>query len=443
MNLFYLLIELFATVTEGAVVFSVSSSMSSKRYGKRKHMLLIIAATVIYTALITYLNHLNTFSFITIAVAIAFSFAVVSLLSSGSLLLKAASIMITWFFMHTLDYTLSYILIMVMGRSLDISKGVELILSLGTMRTVYLLILKTIQIVIFSVCAKLYPKLRLLDKRSLSLLLVITTFAYLIVSVLTSIIFNDSVLILQLAVIISHIFIIVSIVLSIFTVSFNARHQKSKRDIELMMMANTMMEKNFREQNNSQNIIRQQVHDFKNHIRTISGMSEVDSAVREYTDNLLAQSYEQVAMCHSGNDIIDSIINCKYADALKSGINFTHRISLSSKLNISSVDICAILANQLDNALEACEQIEDISKRYIKAEIYQKESFVFFKVINSCEKNPFDEKHELKSSKLSSSGIHGYGVKNIIETAQRNGGTVKNEYNNGEFVSVVMVLNNK
>ena len=130
MSVFYQFMELFATFVEGLIVLSVSSSMCKKRYYKNKHIFLILIFTVIYTALITYMNTLQTFSFATITVAILYSFVINYLLAKGSILLRATSTMLTWFFVHALDYTLSYSLIMIMGKSINIFDGIPLIFCL-------------------------------------------------------------------------------------------------------------------------------------------------------------------------------------------------------------------------------------------------------------------------------------------------------------------------
>ena len=162
---------------------------------------------------------------------------------------------------------------------------------------------------------------------------------------------------------------------------------------------------------------------------------------KKYTKELLETSYQQAQNCHSGNEIIDSIINCKMNEATNQNIEFNHKILLNTKLNISFVDICAILANQIDNALEACAKISIDKERSVKVQIWQKESFVFFKVINTVDKNPFDSLNNLKSTKDNSDTMHGLGIKNIRETAAKYDGFLKNNYIDGYFISLVMVSN--
>lgn len=443
MNVFYQFFELFATFTEGLLVLSVSSSMCGKKYKTKTHYILVLLFTVIYTALIAYMNTLEAFSFATITVAVLYSFAVLYIISSGNLLLKATSTMITWFFMQALDYTVCYSLIMIVGRTLILSDGVALLMSHSWARILFALIVRFLQIAIFLLFRKLYSKLKTLDNKNMLSLFLMSTISFVLMQGLTALILTDSIITLQITVVFSFIFIVFSLISVIAAVYINSKYQKEKHESELMSLSNEMMERNFAELQNSQNAIHQQVHDFKNHIRTISGLIDSDVEAKKYIEELLSVSYTQAQFCHCGNSVIDSIINCKVTDAKVHNIPFTHHITLTSPLYLSSADICAILANQIDNALEACAKIQDADKRFIKVEIWQKESFVFFQVTNATLENPFNRNHELVSTKTDKDGLHGFGIKNISRAVSAYGGILKNDYKDGQFISIAMVPNNK
>lgn len=443
MNWFYQFFELFTTFTEGLIVLSVSSSMCEKKHKNSTHNLLVLLFTVIYTALITYMNTLQTFSFATISVAVLYSFAVLFILSSGKFLIKAVSTMLIWFFMHALDYTVAYSIIMIVGKTIILSEGFELLMSHGWIRILFAVVARFLQITIFFVFRKLYPKLKILDNKNMFSLFIMSTISFVLMQGVTALTLTDSIKMMQIVVVFSFIFIILCLIAVIVAIYINSNHQKEKRESELMSLSNEMMERNFAELQNSQNTIHQQVHDFKNHIITINGMIDSDVSAKKYIEDLLAVSYAQAQYCHSNNDVINSIINCKVIDAKAQNIPFEHRVNLSDTLHLSSVDICAILANQIDNALEACDKIPDTDKRFVRVEIWQKEGFVFFKVINTTLANPFNSKHKLVSTKSNKGGLHGFGIKNISRAVSVYGGILKNDYKDGQFISIAMVPNNE
>lgn len=434
--------ELFATFTEGAIAISVASSMAKKRYIGKKHILLVLLFTIIETTLVTFLNTLQSFSYVTIGIALIYTFFIVAILSNGNIMLKLTSVILIWVFIYSIDYVLAYGLLMIIGKSVDVSNGLSLILTPGILRTVFLATDKLTQVIIFASCRKLYPKLQLLNNKNMRFLFVIASLSYVIMQILTALTITDSLLTIQVTVIFTTFFIVLTLIATIFAIAISAKHQNEKRIVELMKLSSQMLEKNYSEIHNSHEIIRQQVHDFKNHLRTINGMSDSDSAVKEYTQNLLESSYSFAKLCHCGNDIIDSIINCKEAEAKEKNITFDYCISLSSPLNIESIDICAILANQIDNAIEACEKIETANNREISIYISQKESFLLFRVQNTVKENPFNKKNELLTSKKNYDGLHGFGIRIIRETAKKYNGTSENRYEDGQFISSVMLLNN-
>ena len=66
-----------------------------------------------------------------------------------------------------------------------------------------------------------------------------------------------------------------------------------------------------------------------------------------------------------------------------------------------------------------------------------KDRFLFLMVKNSCSSDPFDEQGALPSSKTDSG--HGWGLKNIEQTAQKYGGRMQISWEDKTFVSVVML----
>ncbi|MGN0447567.1 MAG: sensor histidine kinase [Acutalibacteraceae bacterium] len=433
MEMFYKIVEWFSVFAEGFIVFAVSCCMCGKRCKNGKHISMLIAFSCIYTLLVTSIGNFTEHMGLVLLVAACYSFAVNFALSSGGILLRCASLTTTWFFLHALDYVLTYGF-MFIEEKLNVSVTGHMVLIVA---------LEMIKIIIFCLMWKIYPLFSDLGRKYLGLILAISSGAYALMYGFAGIIMSESVVAVQVTSFFSILFIVVSLIATVFAVTVKTGYEKEKRETELMAMTNSMLEKNFHEVESSHSTIRQQVHDFKNHLLTLRGMLEKDGKAKEYIDELLQVSYEQAQYSLCGNRVIDSIINCKIAEAKRLGINFTHRVLLSSELYISSVDICAVLANQIDNAVEACAKLSDSEEKKIKVEIWQKESFVFFKVTNTCLENPFNSKKELVSTKNDPTGLHGYGVKNIKKTAESYGGTVKSEYVDGVFISVAMIPNNK
>ncbi len=109
----------------------------------------------------------------------------------------------------------------------------------------------------------------------------------------------------------------------------------------------------------------------------IGGTKKTDEII-DYIDSMLSTSYEAIEFCNCGCDIINAVINCKALEARSSHIEFQYHVDFHEPTNLKPVDICAVLANQIENALEACEKIEDPDKRIVRVEIRQRNGFALF-----------------------------------------------------------------
>lgn len=231
------------------------------------------------------------------------------------------------------------------------------------------------------------------------------------------------------------------ITLSVFLWAF-ARYRKERRMNKLLHDSNAMMTENYRRLHEEQLRRAKELHDFNHHISTLRGLSlegKSDQAAA-YADRLLQASYREKGLCRSGNDVVDAVINRKAAEAESAQIGFAYSVEFPVPESIDPVDVCAILANQLDNALEACREIEDPAGRSVEVHIWrQTGNIVFFQVVNTAKENPFTPDGRLVSRKRDGARPHGLGLKSIGGTARKYQGDLKNTWEDGKFISTVFL----
>lgn len=141
------------------------------------------------------------------------------------------------------------------------------------------------------------------------------------------------------------------------------------------------------------------------------------------------------SLCYTGNSALDAVINLKSASAESKGIRFITKISVSS-YNIDALNLCRILSNALDNAVEACERVSS-SDRFVYLTIKQLENKLIIDVENS---SPYVDINCLATTKADKKqhGIGLYSIEKAIKTAD---GIVSLSYNDGVF-SLKAVLPN-
>lgn len=108
-----------------------------------------------------------------------------------------------------------------------------------------------------------------------------------------------------------------------------------------------------------------------------------------------------------------------------------------SELKIKDEDVVTILANLLNNAIEACETCED--KKVIKFKFVKEDDMIIIAVKNSFNYDVVYENGEIKSTKTSSVDEHGVGIKNVLKIIEKYGGAYVIEDKNKEFFFSIII----
>ena len=180
-------------------------------------------------------------------------------------------------------------------------------------------------------------------------------------------------------------------------------------------------------------------HDFNNHISCIDMLLQIGNIerAREYIQKLTQSSQPQVLGIHIGNDIADAVVNQKIIRAKNCNITMEVQGNLPSQLKIDDVDLCALLSNSLDNAIEAACQIDRIEQRKIKLEIIEDMHYAFIQVSNSVKADILPQKH-LKTTKKDKKR-HGIGMRSMQASAIRYKGQVNWHCEGGVFTLSIML----
>lgn len=123
-----------------------------------------------------------------------------------------------------------------------------------------------------------------------------------------------------------------------------------------------------------------------------------------------------------GNDFVNSILNSKLSTAKQLGIEVICS-SVKDIYGIEAVDLCTLLGNLLDNAIEAAEQCPP-EKSLIEVKITSSDGKLVIQVTNSIKCSVLNENSELISTKQNPLE-HGFGVRSIRLIAKKYSGSVK------------------
>jgi two-component system sensor histidine kinase AgrC len=187
--------------------------------------------------------------------------------------------------------------------------------------------------------------------------------------------------------------------------------------------------------------IREIWHDFKNHVNCMQVLYDNNDreSLGRYIKNL-SHIEEAAKVIDTGNPVIDALLNNKQSIAAANGIKFDTELMIPSGLSIPPADICVVLGNSLDNAIEACCRIKspDIEK-YIRLVMGYRNDYLVVTVVNSYEQMPKKQGGVLKTSK-SSPELHGLGMQSIDRTVRQYDGNMKVNYKDNVFTLELIML---
>lgn len=190
--------------------------------------------------------------------------------------------------------------------------------------------------------------------------------------------------------------------------------------------------------------VRQFRHDFRHHIAAMEGLvyGGEYSELEKYMGQLSQKDKElnQERIRYTGNFMVDSIIFGITREQKFEKVDFQFNGGLPSNLGVKDIDICGVLANALENAMEACLKGNDRKAVIMKAGCY--ENMISFQIKNTYDSSRYKALAggEFYSSK--EGGGHGYGIQNMERVVKSYNG--KMEYNvDPEWVTVDIFLQQK
>lgn len=207
--------------------------------------------------------------------------------------------------------------------------------------------------------------------------------------------------------------VVVSLIFLMYLKLVDAYELKRKNDIfkrELDLYLEHMNEKE-----NTMLEIRKTKHDLKHKLLYLLELSKnreyekLETYIEDLTD---LESWDGLSVANTGHSFVDALINSKYVTAQKYGIEFRVKLDIPYDLPFDNADLCVILGNALDNAIEA-NQKQGIEDAYIELKMkYDRGNLAIFL------ENTFDgivrkDSNGRLITQKTDKRIHGIGISSI------------------------------
>ena len=179
-------------------------------------------------------------------------------------------------------------------------------------------------------------------------------------------------------------------------------------------------------------------HDMKNQLLALQSLAKnhCHDELLQCLNDILSAFDDQTVFSHSGNVVVDSILNFKLQEASKLNAEITLDINLPKDLQVPAFDMATILGNLLDNAIDALKAIEE--RRMISVKIKHSRGQFIIKISNTFNGIVIERANNLVTKKKDDIN-HGLGIKNIKNILEKYDGSIDIEYNSTTFTSILLM----
>ncbi len=202
---------------------------------------------------------------------------------------------------------------------------------------------------------------------------------------------------------------------------------------------NDLMTKHYNEVENIYKQMRGWKHDYHNHIQTMKAYLALEKYedMNEYLNDLDRDLTNIDTVLKTGNVMVDAILNSKLSLAVSQDININAKATVPENLQVADIDLCVIIGNLMDNAMEAAVKLESHEDRFIRVYIREMKGQLYISITNSTAGEIKKTNKEYISTKLGIS--HGFGLKRVDSIVDKYNGFINRQSEEGVFATEIIL----
>lgn len=181
-------------------------------------------------------------------------------------------------------------------------------------------------------------------------------------------------------------------------------------------------------------------HDYHNHIQAMKSYVELgrSSELLDYLGELDHSLDRVEQVVKTGNLMVDAILNSKLTLMKGKGIDTDVAVHVPSGIRITDSELCVLIGNLLDNAIEACEQVREEESRFIKIYIDTLQDQLYISVMNGMEGTARKQGTFFLSTKPGKEW-HGFGLQRVDRIMEKYSGFLDRQSEEGVFATEVLL----
>ena len=211
-----------------------------------------------------------------------------------------------------------------------------------------------------------------------------------------------------------------------------------KMDKQIASYQQELMETHYHEVDNMYRQIRGWRHDYRNHIQTMKAYAASGNweAIRRYLDLLDDDLTAVDTVIRTGNSMTDAILNSKISLARSKNIQVEADAYIPVKLKLSEIDLCCIIGNLFDNAIEASMNLPE-AQRVIRVYMDMKGTQLYISFTNFTAGKKI--KKEGKRFRSTKGKGRGFGLARMDAIVERLNGYISRNSEDGAFTTDILL----
>ena len=178
-------------------------------------------------------------------------------------------------------------------------------------------------------------------------------------------------------------------------------------------------------------------HNYRNHIQVMKALAEKgDIAIKDYLNKLDEDLTTIDLVVKTGNTMADAILNSKISLAKSKGIKVKVDAHIPIKLKMSELDLCVILGNLFDNAIEANLPLPE-DERLIRVYMDMKNTQLYISFTNFTASGKLAKEANL--FKTTKGDGHGFGLVSIDSIIEKLDGYISRNSEDGAFTTEILI----
>lgn len=209
-------------------------------------------------------------------------------------------------------------------------------------------------------------------------------------------------------------------------------------DKQIASYQRELIDTHYAEVENMYRQIRGWRHDYRNHIQTMKAYAATNDleAIKDYLDELDTDLSTVDTVVKTGNAMADAILNSKISLAKAKHIPVIADAHIPIALRTSELDLCVIIGNLFDNAIEASLSLPE-EQRQIRVYMDMKNTQLYISFTNlTAVKKQIKENGRFHTTKGEG---HGFGLVRVDNIISRLDGYISRNSEDGAFTTEILL----